>query len=125
MKKKASSSRFWLCLAIFSLTGQIAWVVENMYFNVFLYKMFHADAAAIGTMVALSAVSATLTTVLMGALSDRLGKRKLFIWLGYLLWGASIFSFVFLKKENLEALSPGVGAASLGISLTIFLDCVM
>lgn len=27
---------FWLVLVIFSLTGQIAWVVENMYFNVFM-----------------------------------------------------------------------------------------
>ena len=36
--------RFWLCLTLFSLMGQIAWVVENMYFNVFVYKMFHATA---------------------------------------------------------------------------------
>lgn len=27
---------FFAALVIFSLTGQIAWVVENMYFNVFI-----------------------------------------------------------------------------------------
>lgn len=78
MKNKLSS-RFWLALTIFSLMGQVAWVVENMYFNVFIYKMFHASAADISAMVTASAVTATLTTVFMGALSDKVGKRKLFI----------------------------------------------
>ena len=53
--------------------GQVAWVVENMYFNVFIYKMFNASAADISAMVAASAVTATLTTVLMGALSVCMG----------------------------------------------------
>ena len=46
MKAKLSP-RFWLALTLFSLIGQIAWVVENMYLNVFIYKMFHASAANI------------------------------------------------------------------------------
>ncbi len=125
MKTKLSA-RFWWALAIFSLMGQVAWVVENMYFNVFIYKMFHASAADISAMVAASAVTATLTTVLMGALSDRIGKRKLLISGGYLLWGISIFSFVFLRTELLGRLFPMVtSAAALGVSLTILLDCVM
>ena len=37
MEKNGKNSRFWLALVIFSLTGQVAWVVENMYFNVFFY----------------------------------------------------------------------------------------
>lgn len=41
-----------------------------MYFNVFIYKMFYATAAQISLMVAASAVVATLTTILIGALSD-------------------------------------------------------
>ena len=39
MKTKLSS-RFWVALTLFALVGQVAWVVENMYFNVFIYKMF-------------------------------------------------------------------------------------
>ena len=39
--------KFWISMLIFGLMGQIAWVVENMYFNVFIYKMFHASAADI------------------------------------------------------------------------------
>ncbi len=125
MKTKLSP-RFWCALTIFSLMGQVAWVVENMYFNVFIYKLFHATAADISAMVAASAVTATLTTVLMGALSDKIGKRKLFICVGYILWGISIFSFVFLSNgviDPVAAVTTNVTAVC--ISLTIILDCVM
>lgn len=125
MKTKLSG-RFWCALTLFSLIGQVAWVVENMYFNVFIYHMFRATAADISAMVAASAVAATLTTVFMGALSDRVGKRKLFICGGYILWGVSIFSFTLLRADVLGTLFPmAVSAASLGVSLTIILDCVM
>ena len=60
MEKTKMSRKFWLSLVIFSLVGQVAWVVENMYLNVFIYKMFHASADAISLMVAASAVSATV-----------------------------------------------------------------
>ena len=125
MKSKLSG-RFLAALTIFSLMGQIAWVVENMYFNVFIYKMFNASAGDISLMVAASAVAATLTTVFMGALSDKVGKRKLFICGGYILWGVSIFSFVLLKQDVISSLfGATVSAASVGVSLTIILDCVM
>ena len=125
MKTKLSP-RFWAALTIFSLMGQIAWVVENMYFNVFIYKMFHASAADISVMVAASAVCATLTTVFIGALSDKIGKRKLFICLGYIFWGISIFSFVLVREDVISRFFPmAASAASVGVSLSIILDCVM
>ncbi len=125
MKTKLGS-RFWLALTIFSLMGQVAWVVENMYFNVFIYKMFRASAADISAMVAASAITATLTTVFMGALSDKIGKRRLFISLGYILWGVSIFSFVLLREDIIsKTFGLTVNAAAVGVSLTIILDCVM
>jgi len=125
MKTKLSP-RFWAALTVFSLVGQIAWVVENMYFNVFIYKMFNASAGNISAMVAASAVAATLTTVFIGALSDKIGKRKLFICGGYILWGISILSFMFVRTETIEAILPmTVSAASVGVSLVIILDCVM
>ena len=43
--------KFWISMLIFGLMGQVAWVLENMYFNVFIYKMFHATAADISLMV--------------------------------------------------------------------------
>jgi len=126
MKKPRKSSRFYLALVIFCLTGQVAWTVENMYLNVFIYKMFHASAQAISAMVAASAVAATVTTLLTGALSDKLGKRKIFICGGYIAWGVSIWSFSMLRMDLLTAWIPGMAAAaSAGVALTIALDCIM
>ena len=120
------NKKFYLALVIFSLVGQVAWVVENMYLNVFIYKMFHASAAAISTMVAASAVAATVTTIFVGALSDKIGKRKLFICLGYVLWGVSIWSFALIRMDVIDALFPAAAsAAAVGVSLVIVMDCVM
>lgn len=126
MKKTKLSSKFWIALTIFSLVGQVAWVVENMYFNVFIYKMFHASAEQISLMVSASAISATLTTIFIGALSDKLGKRKLFICSGYILWGISIWSFSLIRTDVIDKMFPmAVSAASVGVSLVIIMDCVM
>ena len=125
MGKTKASSKFWASLVIFSLVGQIAWVMENMYFNVFIYKMFSASAEAISGMVAASAVAATVTTLLVGALSDKIGKRKLFICGGYILWGISILSFSLVRVDIIGKLFPYASAAAVGVSLTIILDCVM
>ena len=101
--KKELGRKFWAAMLIFSLIGQVAWVVENMYLNVFIYKMFHASAADISLMVGASSVAATLTTILVGALSDKMGKRKVIICLGYIVWGISILGFAFIR---VDALTP-------------------
>ena len=124
--KTKTNGKFWLALVIFSLIGQVAWVVENMYFNVFIYKMFNASADAISYMVAASAVAATLTTVFIGALSDKIGKRKLFICGGYIVWGVSIMSFALIRTDIIGTFIPStVSAAAVGVSLVIIMDCVM
>ena len=130
MEKPKSNKKFYLALVIFSLIGQVAWVVENMYLNVFVYKVFHASASDISLMVAASAVAATVTTLLIGALSDKLGKRKLFICGGYILWGLSIFSFGLIRtdwiKVVFDPMIPAMAsAAEIGVVLVILLDCVM
>ena len=123
MKKEAT--KFYFALVIFSLVGQVAWVVENMYLNVFIYKMFQADAQAISKMVSASAIAATVTTLLIGALSDKLGKRKLFICGGYLCWGVSILLFALIRKDVIQAVFPTVSASLFGVWAVIILDCVM
>lgn len=123
---KRLNKKFWIVLAMFGLMGQVAWVVENMYFNVFIYKMFHASAGEISLMVSASSVAATITTLLIGALSDHIGKRKLFMSGGYILWGISILSFCLIRMDILTPIAGSTAAAaSLGVSLVIILDCVM
>lgn len=126
MENQKKNGKFWLTLVIFCLTGQVAWTIENMYFNVFIYKMFHASADAISTMVAASSVAAAVTTLLIGALSDKIGKRKIFICGGYILWGITIWSFSLIRMDVINALFPtAVSAAAVGVSLTIIMDCIM
>ena len=118
--------KFYLALVIFALTGQVAWVVENMYFNVFIYKMFNASAAQISLMVEASAVAATLTTIFVGAWSDRIRRRKIFMCAGYIAWGVSIIAFAFVRLDWISAaFGITAGAASAAITAVIILDCVM
>ncbi len=120
------NKKFWIALVLFGLIGQVAWVVENMYLNVFIYKMFHASAAQIAMMVSASAVAAAVTTILMGALSDKVGKRKIFICGGYLVWGVTIMAFGFVRMDVLTPMFGGaVQAAAAGVSIVIALDCIM
>lgn len=126
MQKTKKSPKFWIALVIFSLVGQVAWVVENMYLNVFIYKMFNATPENISAMVSASAIAATVTTLLIGALSDKVGKRKLFICVGYLCWGVSILSFALIRTDVIGALFPAAAsAAAVGVTLVIIVDCVM
>ena len=126
MVKTKKSGKFYLALVIFALVGQVAWTMENMYLNVFIYKMFNASAQQISTMVAASAVTATVTTLLIGALSDKIGKRKLFICGGYIAWGISILCFALIRMDVISAIFPAtISAATVGVTLTILVDCIM
>lgn len=118
--------KFFVTLVLFGMIGQVAWVVENMYFNVFIYKMFNASATQISLMVSLSAITATLTTLIVGAYSDKVGKRKIFICLGYIAWGVSILAFMLMRVDVLQQFTgSAIAAASLGVTLVIVLDCIM
>ena len=118
-------ARKWISMILIGLFGQFAWTIENMYFNVFLYNTISTDPRYIASMVAWSAAAATLTTLIMGALSDRVGKRKLFISAGYILWGLTTGLFGFITPENAQRLFPAANAASAAAIMVIVLDCVM
>ena len=91
------SSRTWFVMFALALTGQIAWAVENSWFNTFVYDTITPDPRPVAWMVAGSAITATLTTLFMGTLSDRTrsrwGRRRPFILIGYVLWGLSTVLF--------------------------------
>ena len=69
-EKKISTCN-WIIMAALELIGQIAWAVENSWFNTFVYDTITPDPRPVAWMVAASAITATLTTLIMGI-------RKLF-----------------------------------------------
>ncbi len=119
------SKRIWATFLLVGLVGQFAWTIENMYFNVFLYNTISPDPAAIAVMVAASAAVATVTTLVMGALSDKLAKRKAFICGGYILWGLSTLAFGFIDVESIGAWFPAANAVTLAAGLVVGMDCLM
>ncbi len=140
MKTNKLSGRVWFNLVLFALIGQLAWNVENMYFNTFLYNKVYAGVSqtavdgtipvmkAISLMVALSAATAVLTTFIMGTLSDRLQKRKLFISVGYILWGVITAAFGLISREHIAALfhlSDEIRILSVTVWTVILMDCLM
>jgi len=125
MKKPRLGSRIWTVLILFGLFGQLAWVIENMYFNLFLYNTISGNPNAIAWMVAASAATATLTTIFMGALSDRVGKRKFFIAFGYLFWGLATLTFAFISVDAVAAALPFADAIAATVVIVILMDCIM
>lgn len=120
--------------------GGVAWNLENMYFNTFLYGSIYGDASAnalagvmapttaISRMVALSAITAVVTTFIMGTLSEKMKKRKVFISAGYIIWGAITASFGFVSKESvakLFGLSDEVKILACTVWAVIIMDMIM
>lgn len=83
----------WLIVIMLGMAGQIAWNVENSWFNTFVFDTITPDPKPIAWMVAISALTATVTTLIIGTVSDGIGKRKPFILYGYILWGLSTAIF--------------------------------
>ncbi len=103
------SKRIWTGILLFMFMGSLAWNVENMYFNTFLSDCVYNEGAfgasltltdAINIMVTLSAITAVVTTFIMGTLSEKLRNRKAFISFGYIAWGIVTALFGFITKEN-------------------------
>lgn len=125
MIKTKVGARTWGVLLVFGLAGQLAWSVENMYFNVFVYNTITDDPSVIAAMVAASAVTATVTTLLIGAWSDKVGRRKAFMTFGSLLWGLSTMAFGLVSLSGIARLFPAANAVYTASVAVILLDCVM
>ena len=115
----------WFILILVGFSGQLAWMLENMYLNVYLYNELGGTPQDIAWMVALSAITATVTTLLMGSISDKMGKRKPLIVIGYLIWGVTVLGFSFIHPDFLGQFVPVVHVAGLSVFLLILWDCVM
>jgi len=133
MKKNSIGVRMWFFLILIGFSGQLAWALENMYLNTYItYLNFSAPAGGtfdysfdIALTTALSAIVATLTTLFMGALSDKVGHKRIFISLGYILWGIATAAFGLFNVNSTSKILPLALSSSLAAVFVIVLDCVM
>ena len=93
-----------LLLIMFGLAGQIAWCIENMFLNLYVYRTITTDLKIVSAMVASSAIVATLTAIVMGWVTDRVGKRRPFMCYGYILWGISVMIFSLFSADRMPTL---------------------
>ena len=113
------TKKTWAAMIILGFLGSLAWGVENQFFNTFIYNNISPDPRPISWMVAASAVTATLSSILIGALSDRMRHRwgrKPFLLIGYLGWGITTALF------PTAAFFHPIGIA---IFMAILFDCIM
>ena len=112
----------WAAILLLGFAGQLAWAVENQFFNTFMYNEITPDPRPISWMVAITALVSTTTAILMGALSDRTrtrwGRRKPYMIIGYLIWG--LFTAAFPAAALLKTVAMGVFIAILLDSLMTF-----
>ncbi|TDC94248.1 MFS transporter [Actinomadura sp. 7K507] len=112
-------------LIVLGFVGQLAWTVENMYLNVFVHEEISGNPDVIAAMVAASAAAATVATLTIGALSDRLGRRRAFIAGGYVVWGLCTAAFGLVSVDSMAAVAPVADAVAVAVITIILLDCVM
>ncbi|MBO4414992.1 MAG: MFS transporter [Lachnospiraceae bacterium] len=123
--KKNSGFVFWFLVWGLGIAGQLCWNMENQWFNTFVYAKIAKDPTIISWMVGVSAAATTVSTFLFGTVSDRKGKRRIMISVGYILWG--IFTIAFGLTEFIAKGNNATGSAviaAVGVAV-VAADAVM
>ena len=126
-ENKGLSRKNLSALLIFGMIGQIAWSVENMYFNLFVFEKIAPSLDTVTLMVQASGVVATLVTLLAGSLSDKVGNRRTFISVGYIIWGITVALFGFLSPQLVAEITGRSieEAIPTALMLAVVCDCIM
>lgn len=115
-EQPSMSRRIIFSVFLLGLAGQFAWSVENQYYNVFLYNYIAPNPFYVSLIVFTSAIASTTTAILIGALSDKIGRRKLFMIIGFIFW------------PIMTALFPTAsffGGVESQVAMAVIFDCVM
>ena len=124
-KKNSAGLRFWILVWGLGIIGQLCWNVENQWFNTFVYAKIAKDPTIISWMVAVSATATAVSTFLFGTLSDRRGRRRSFVAVGYILWG--LFTILFGATEFITGGRPAASSQLLVLAATavVLADALM
>ena len=127
MTSSTFSKRSWWIVILFGLIGQIAWSVENMYFNLFVFETISPSLDTVTLMVQLSGITAAVTTMVAGTLSDKTGNRRTYLSVGYLIWGVTVAMFGFMSVENTQKLfaMDETKAIAFTLGAVVVGDCIM
>lgn len=128
MKNTKVSLRQWMSFILATLVANLTWALENNYLVRFLEYNTSEELALslVPVMIAVGAVAATIATIVIGALSDKIGKRRIFANVGYIAWGLSVILFAFVDKNTLGSIFSNVSnVALLSGTLIIVVDAVM
>ncbi len=120
--KSGLGAKTWIVIWVAGLAGQLAWNIENQWFNTFVYGRIGAIPWIITVMVAVSATVTTFSTFISGTWSDRIGKRKPFVVIGYITWG--IFTILFGVVDFFAQFSLAGNVVALG-TMVIVADALM
>jgi MFS family permease len=85
--------RVLIAIILINFAGQIAWAVENQYYNVFMYNVIAPVPLYISIMVAVTTIVGTIAAIIMGSYSDVKGKRKPIIFISFIFWGVTTAMF--------------------------------
>lgn len=104
------SIRVWTAIILFMFMGSIAGNVETMYLGLFLNNTVFKNGTmgasltltdTINLIASLSAVVSGIATFVMGTLSEKKKNRKLFISVGFILWGIVMLVFSLVRGGNI------------------------
>src|SRR5690606_16572440 len=105
--------RTWLALLVLALTAEIAWTAESMFLNLFVFDTITDDPRAIALVVACGAIGANVAALIFGAVSDRAGRRRVAISLGFIAWGFATASLGLTSVDRVQGLAVAGNAIAL------------
>lgn len=115
-KSEKIPRRIISAIILLTFSGELAWAVENQYFNLFIYNKIAPVPLYVSLLVSITAVVSTLTTIFMGALSDTKGKRRIFFIVGMTFFTLTTAIFPF---------SAFFGTVAIAVFMAILFDSIM
>ncbi|MDY2889546.1 MAG: MFS transporter [Candidatus Caccosoma sp.] len=117
--KKSLTIKNIILIIVLGFAGQLCWNMENQWFNTYVYAKIGPYPGIVTCMLIFSALATAFSTFLFGTLTDRIGKRKPFLCIGYIVWG--ITTFIFGVTDALKGFSPLWFVST----MVVVADCVM
>ncbi|MHA1368854.1 MAG: MFS transporter [Promethearchaeota archaeon] len=116
MTSQKLEKRVIFSVFLLHLSGSTAFGVENSFFNVFMYNIIAPNTVYVAIIVTASAITATVTSIIMGTLSDKIGARKKFFIISFPLWGLT---------TSLFAISGVLSPILFAVFVATLFDCLM